>query len=429
MNANRPTLSLAELEQHDSRPTGQGPERRFLCPLPSCEDHQGRDHKNLAVNIDTGLWRCCRCEASGKLTEKWESRTGRAHPLRLSPHEKARRALGLSAGSMHTSAPAPIEPLQTPTWRKRWDAAPSVVGTPGADYLASRGIPEAIATAADVRYFERWEHWAKDEGDNWRLEGTSRRVVFPIVNQVGEIVGIHARSITAEEFGDKFVTRGTVGVFATSGAETLQSDQLAIVEAPIDALSLAVAGVAAVATCGTACADWLPRALAFKTVMLAHDADAPGDEAAARLVSDLGRWGASAERWRPATKDWNQVLQESGLNALRVCIDEPTPMEAHVPNPGAQPADEPDYDQDDDDDDVEVPDDDELLLVWLKTAPRPAAPFQLWPWARVIEPTRFYTALRADIASGVRGPRYHQAVADLQRLWSLFSQASQPAAA
>jgi hypothetical protein len=66
--ADRAVLSLAELELHDPRPSGQGAERRFLCPLPACADHQRHEHKNLAANIESGLWACKRCGASGKLT-------------------------------------------------------------------------------------------------------------------------------------------------------------------------------------------------------------------------------------------------------------------------------------------------------------------------------------------------------------------------
>src|SRR5216683_5345769 len=95
MIADHPVLSLAEIEQHDPRPTGHGAERRFLCPFPACADHQRREHKNLAANIESGLWACKRCGASGKLTEKWERPQPRARALRVGPYEKARRALGL----------------------------------------------------------------------------------------------------------------------------------------------------------------------------------------------------------------------------------------------------------------------------------------------------------------------------------------------
>jgi hypothetical protein len=98
---------------------------------------------------------------------------------------------------------------------------------------------------------------------------------------------------------------------------------VAIVEAPIDALSLAAVGIPALATQGTSCPDWLPLALAFKTVLLAHDNDEldvygqrAGDLAAAGLVPALRSYGAEPERWRPRAKDWNQDLQDLGLEGI-----------------------------------------------------------------------------------------------------------------
>ena len=151
MIADRQTLSLAELELHDPRPTGHGAERRFLCPFPACADHQRHEHKNLAANIESGLWACKRCGASGKLTEKWERPQPRTRVLRLGPYEKARRALGLASapvggshqartGSVMERSAAARTPAAdpwvnqddhvatatreaVPTWRRRWDQA------------------------------------------------------------------------------------------------------------------------------------------------------------------------------------------------------------------------------------------------------------------------------------------------------------------
>jgi len=192
--ADHPVLSFAELEQHDPRPTGHGAERRFLCPFPACADHQRHEHKNLAANIESGLWECKRCGASGKLTEKWERPQPRARALRVGPYEKARRAMGLvsapvggshqsraGAGMQRNTMARPPADATTdqndhaaavtreavPTWRRRWDQAVPVAGTPGEAYLASRGIPIDIATAAGVRYLDQWGHWTRDESGEW----------------------------------------------------------------------------------------------------------------------------------------------------------------------------------------------------------------------------------------------------------------------
>lgn len=110
MITDRPILSLAELELRDPRPTGHGAERRFLCPFPACADHQRREHKNLAANIETGLWACKRCGASGKFTEKWERPQTRTRVMRLGPYEKARRALGLAGAGAGSSRHVQVAP-------------------------------------------------------------------------------------------------------------------------------------------------------------------------------------------------------------------------------------------------------------------------------------------------------------------------------
>jgi hypothetical protein len=489
--ADRQVLSLAELELHDPNPSGHGVERRFLCPFPACADHQRREHKNLAANIESGLWVCKRCGASGKLTEKWQRRQ-QVRPmrvLRLGPYEKARRAMGLagspSSSSQHarvggtqvvertgdTGTPPRVEGdadehpsasarERVPAWRRRWEQAVPVAGTPGEAYLASRGIPIDSATAAGARYLERWEHWTRDERGDWHLAGTSRRVVFPIVDNSGEQIGIQGRKIGDVEHGEKMLTNGRGGIFVAGAAWPLQGeiDHVAIVEAPIDALSLAAAGVVALATQGTTWPEWLPLALAFKKVLLAHDNDAPdvasgecaGDLAAAGMGPALRSYGAEPERLRPRSKDWNQDLQELGLEevscvihgerasaplAAMMAMTAETPVET---GPSAPPIEmlasvtaersaestvetsgasaEPIGAEER----AEV----EELLGWLQSADLPSAPVQLWPWASVADMPRFVGRLQAELSAPVVGSGWRAAAEDLRQLARLYRGAS-----
>ena len=120
--------------------------------------------------------------------------------------------------------------------------------------------------AAGVRYLDRWGHWTRDERGEWHLEGTSRRVVFAIVDKVGDLIGIQGRKIADGDYGEKMLTNGRGGIFVAGTIWPLdQVECVAIVEAPIDALSLAAAGKPTLATQGTSCPDWLPLALAFVT--------------------------------------------------------------------------------------------------------------------------------------------------------------------
>lgn len=82
-------------------------------------------------------------------------------------------------------------------------------------------------------------------------------VVFPLRDIDGQLVKANARAITGtakQTLGDS-----SDAVFSTAAA--LQSDELAITEAPIDALSLAAAGIPSLALCGVSVPGWLPAKL------------------------------------------------------------------------------------------------------------------------------------------------------------------------
>ena len=189
---------------------------------------------------------------------------------------------------------------------------------PGAEYLASRGIDLVVARACGARYLKSWPHWERTGTGGWSLRATSRRVVFPVLDAAGELVAIQGRAISPSEYGPKVITRGDLGagVFCTS-LQALQAETLVIVEAPIDALSLATAGCQAIAVCGTSIPQWLPPLLVFRNVLLGFDADEAGDRVSARAAEEFSSYGCTVERWRPALKDWNEVLVAGGLEELR----------------------------------------------------------------------------------------------------------------
>jgi hypothetical protein len=169
---------------------------------------------------------------------------------------------------------------------------------PAPTTLDRERFPPRVATGAGVRYTDRWEHWQRNDEDRWQLLGTSWRVLFPTHGQDGTLIGIQGRAIEPEEYGNKAETRGTLGVVLTEGA-ALSAAQVVVTEAPIDALSLAAAGVQAIGLCGTNMPDWLPEQLAGSSVALALDNDGPGEKATTALSARLVAVGARVERLRP----------------------------------------------------------------------------------------------------------------------------------
>jgi len=322
-------LSLSELKRFDTRAPSRGDNRRFLCP--GCGDSKPKDaaHRSLCANIETGLWVCKRCGERGKLTEYWTCRTcnGRGDFVegvwrcssctgrKLTRRELQARQVyeafnGKGADLTEIDAKKELagNSLKNELWRRWWQATGPLAGTPGARYLASRSIPSELAEAAGARFSPNWYAWhatIKPGG----------AVCFPIKGKAGELVAVHARLTDGRKFDKLTAGEKSRGVFSTPGAFTAPA--LVICEAPIDALALAVAGLPAIALCGTSWPEWLPQACGLKNVLLAFDADDGGDKAAEKLGVELSPLGAYAYRLRPkAAKDWAEVLEKNGALAL-----------------------------------------------------------------------------------------------------------------
>lgn len=295
-------LTLTDLETHDRdapKTDGKG-ERRFVCPLPACSGKR-RDsaHRSLSLNVETGAWHCHRCGEGGVLRENQRTRSSVA---------TARELIGLN----RLTAPRPPEqPARagaggdwaTTGWLADLDTAVPIAGTPGATYLATRAIPADLAMESGVLFCPSWAgHPA---------------VLFLFFDRKGALVAIAGRYTAPSPGMSPHRTAGAkkLGVFSTPGALTAACR--VIVEAPIDALSLAACGVPAIAIGGKTAPDWLPAACAFRRVVIATDKDQGGDEAAATLAPMFYALGAKCERLRPPEgKDWNDSLRSLGAAAL-----------------------------------------------------------------------------------------------------------------
>jgi len=289
-----PMLSLADLGAGEA--DGATGNRRFVCPLCDHTRHR-KGTKQLSVNMATGAWRCWHCDAKGKLTDYWTDR-----PV-LSP--KAQRRERLREMFRVVSKPPPDPEPDDVEWRQRIVSAVPIAGTPGEAYLSGRGIPIALATACGVGYIR--SHYGRPG------------VVYPLRDQAGDLAAVGVR-YTDGRTDPKTRVGGRLryGVFATPGA--FDGEAWVIVEGPADALALAVCGIPAIALHQTSWPEWLVKAAAFKSVVVALDADAKGDERSPVMIAALESYGACAWRLRPnapGCKDWNDVLLMLGADALR----------------------------------------------------------------------------------------------------------------
>jgi hypothetical protein len=312
-------LSLSELEQFDSRARSSGRERRFCCPFCGGEKPMDSTHRSLCVNTESGAWNCKRCGAAGKLKEFWEDKGALIVTEKCRRGTATRRAFATAPPPRHDPEPS-LDSVEGYKRQRRGIRALSE--SPGEAYLISRGIPLDLAKSSHCKY-----------APSWGRIGSA--VVFPVFDAEGK--GIAAAGRALEGSGKQTFGPKSLGVFSTPRA--LDADPVAITEAPIDALSLALAGLPSVALCGTSgLPSWLITRLAkspepgrSRTVYLAFDDDQAGDTAAAKIEGQLSL--VRGLRLRPqGAKDWNAMLTGQGLDSLR-CLPDIARLGENAPQP------------------------------------------------------------------------------------------------
>jgi hypothetical protein len=241
-------------------------------------------------------------------------------PTRSSSHALVREisAKRLAAVFGGTFAPAPVEEARPEKVSHALRGVGPLAGSPAEDYLRRRGV--ILDDAHGIAGFAR----------SWL--GKAPAVVFPCKSTAGKLVALQGRFLAPCEGSPKAMSVGpiTAGVFVTRGA--LEAPVVAIVEAPIDALSLAACGLPALALFGCALGPdrqrMLRRALAWKRVVIATDADAPGEAAAVELRAALTIGTRCLRLPFPAgTKDVNEWLQ-ADRGGLRAALATLSPADA-----------------------------------------------------------------------------------------------------
>lgn len=174
--------------------------------------------------------------------------------------------------------------------------ASPIAGTPGQTYIERRGISVDVAASAGVRFDADF--------------GGRPAVIVGLRNRQDTLVAVHGRYLQTVHRQTKMLTIGSGGgVIDVLGGWRVEP--LILVEGLFDSLSLAVRGVASVATIGR-WAPWLPEVSAGRVVWLAFDATKSGDQEAAiyrgRLID------ATVRRLLPPPrcKDWSTALAKRG---------------------------------------------------------------------------------------------------------------------
>jgi DNA primase len=228
-------------------------------------------------------------------------------------------------------------------------------GRAAREYLRGRGIDGTIARRYRLGWApDEWDALAsslqlpdkvlRDTGLAFlnrrdRLQDTFRaRVVFPILNEVGEPVAFGGRVLPGSPDPAKYKNSPETSIYSKSKVlyglswakgEIVKADRVVVCEGYTDVIGFHRAGVPiAVATCGTALtADHVRLLKRFAGhVVLAFDADAAGQGAAERFYEWERQFDVSVEVARlPRGKDPADLAGEDPA-ALRAAVEDAEPF-------------------------------------------------------------------------------------------------------
>ncbi|MFC1429604.1 DNA primase [Streptacidiphilus sp. N1-3] len=243
------------------------------------------------------------------------------------------------------------------------------LGSPEAEigrrFLKERGFEEAAATHFGVGYapggFENLTRFLRgrgfsdrelllsgicSEGQRGAMDRFRGRLVWPIRDITGEVVGFGARKLREDDNGPKYLNTPETPLYKKSnvlyGIDLAKKDiaktgRAVVVEGYTDVMACHLAGVTtAVATCGTAFAEdhiKILRRLLMDTsqyrgeVVFTFDGDAAGQKAALRAFEDDQKFAAKTSiAVSPGGMDPCELRLAQGDEAVRALIENPVPL-------------------------------------------------------------------------------------------------------
>lgn len=287
-------------------PSGSTGEVRTRCPqCTPMRKPQNQRKRDLAVNLGECIWLCHHCGWQGSLKGGVDPDRTYSPSLRMPALPDAYRA------------PRPLPSVTAPTI---WQRAVA--------WFGGRGIPEAVMAEKGVTASEEFCPVC---------EKATGHVLFPFY-----VKGVHTN--TKHRCGKKHFRMESGAQRVLYNLDACTGDTMVIVEGEMDALSVHTAGVPHVVsvpdgapalnassysskfTFLEAAEETLAR---MTTIIIATDADAPGQKLMEELARRLGPERCRRVIWPDGIKDANECLVQSGADYLRMCIElaEPFPVE------------------------------------------------------------------------------------------------------
>lgn len=272
----------------------------------TCPECSGRRKKStakcLSVNVDKGVWLCAHCGWSGGLGTGAKA----GEPLEY----------GAPLGPKTYQAPRPIPAVVTPSlWQKM-----------AAWFADERGIPESVLLRHHITVVTQWCKVCEEQ---------TSHVLFPYFRD-GEHVNTKHRCVRKHFRMEPGAERILYGLPDVVGADTV-----VIVEGEIDKLSCEVAGFPNTVSVPDGAPS--PEAKNYhskfsflesaqvvfetaKRVVIAVDADGPGQTLQDELARRIGKEKCRLVVWPVGIKDANECLMQIGAAELRRLIEAAEPV-------------------------------------------------------------------------------------------------------
>lgn len=322
---------------------------RWVCLCPFHDDTD----PSLYVNEDTQMFKCFGCQESGDVISFIQKIEGLEFmdALKLLAAEagvsldvsKPQEAKGLSRKS-HLAINRAAQDYYASSF---FEAA----GTGAREYIRNRGISEEIIAKFSIGYSpEGWQslcshlkgrEWSEEQGVQAKLLHRSGnrvfdlfrdRIMFPIQDVVGNILGFGARTLSGAD--PKYINSSESSVFKKGAIlyglpqarmAISASREAILTEGYMDVASMHQFGFeSTVGVLGTALTrDHVRKLMTFAdSLVLIFDGDSAGRKAAFKSCSIIAREGLKSKVvLLPEGEDVDSLLQSCGRSALDACIE------------------------------------------------------------------------------------------------------------